>query len=376
MKFSLLKTDKHTSARAGTLVTHHGIIETPIFMPVGTSASVKAIHQSELDKVIQAQIILGNTYHLYLRPGVDVISKAGGVHTFMNWKKPLLTDSGGYQVFSLSSRRKITEEGVIFYSHIDGSKHVFTPESVVDIQRTLGADFIMALDECPPYPSVKKYAANSLDITHRWLDRGISHFEKTEGLYGYRQMFIPICQGSVYEDLRLKSLDYIVQYKNPAYAIGGLSVGEPDEDLYRLVDLSCHKLPEDSARYLMGVGTPENILNCIALGIDMFDCVLPSRNARHGILYTTNGIINIRNLKWKEDFSCIDNGLDIETSQTHTKAYLRHLFISKELLASQIATLQNLRFYLWLVGEARKNIVTDTFETWKSTILQRISKRI
>lgn len=376
VSFTLERSDIHSAARAGTLFTAHGVVKTPMFMPVGTSASVKAIHQRELSGQIKAQIILGNTYHLYLRPGTSIIEKAGGLHSFMNWQGPILTDSGGYQVFSLSANRKIKSEGVVFNSHIDGSKHLFTPENVVDIQRQLGSDIMMALDECPPYPSDKTYAEKSLQLTNRWLDAGINHFEKTGPLYGHDQCFVPICQGSVYEDLRIASIKHIIQYKNPVYAIGGLSVGEPESELNQLVEISCNHLPEESARYLMGVGTPQNILNSIARGIDMFDCVLPTRNARHGILYTTKGIIHIRNAKWQEDFSPIDAALDLETSQQHSKAYLRHLFMSKEILAAQLSSLQNLRFFIWLVEQARVQIMQGTFNAWKEQMLPIVSQRI
>ncbi len=376
VSFTLERSDIHSAARAGTLFTAHGVVKTPMFMPVGTSASVKAIHQRELSGQIKAQIILGNTYHLYLRPGTSIIEKAGGLHSFMNWQGPILTDSGGYQVFSLSANRKIKSEGVVFNSHIDGSKHLFTPENVVDIQRQLGSDIMMALDECPPYPSDKTYAEKSLQLTNRWLDAGINHFEKIGPLYGHDQCFVPICQGSVYEDLRIASIKNIIQYKNPVYAIGGLSVGEPESELNQLVEISCNHLPEESARYLMGVGTPQNILNSIARGIDMFDCVLPTRNARHGILYTTKGIIHIRNAKWQEDFSPIDAALDLETSQQHSKAYLRHLFMSKEILAAQLSSLQNLRFFIWLVEQARVQIIQGTFNAWKEQMLPIVSQRI
>ncbi len=374
--YDLLHTDSQSQARAGVLKTDHGNVLTPIFMPVGTLATVKAIHQRELEEIIKAHIILGNTYHLYLRPGNGTIKAAGGLHQFMNWKKPILTDSGGYQVFSLSDRRKIKPEGVYFSSHIDGSKHLFTPESVVDTQRILGSDIMMALDECPAYPCTKQAAKKSLEITKDWLTRGFNHFEKTKPHYGHEQIFIPIAQGSIYEDLRIESIQYNIQFKTAVQAIGGLSVGEPDEDLYRLVNLSTQYLPQESARYLMGVGTPVNILNCIESGIDMFDCVLPSRNARHGILYTTEGIVNIRNKKWKDDFSAIDNGIDCPTSNQHTKAYLRHLFISGEILAMQIATIQNLCFYLHLVSTAREKIFNNEFSSWKKEILPIISNRL
>ncbi|MBK6859591.1 MAG: tRNA guanosine(34) transglycosylase Tgt [Saprospiraceae bacterium] len=374
-RFELIATDTNCQARAGSFYTDHGIIETPIFMPVGTSATVKAVHQTELKHAVKAQIILGNTYHLYLRPGTEIIEKAGGLHGFMNWDKPLLTDSGGYQVFSLSANRKIKEEGVLFSSHIDGSKHLFTPASVVDIQRSLGSDIMMALDECPPYPSERDYARRSMNITHRWLEAGINHFEKTNSLYGHDQCYVPISQGSVYEDLRIESIQAIRQYNNPIYAIGGLSVGEPEEELNRLVAICCQHMPVQSARYLMGVGTPQNLLNSIERGIDFFDCVLPTRNARHGIIYTSNGIIHIRNLKWKDDFSPIDAKLDLETSQQHSKSYLRHLIMSNEILGAQLASLQNLRFYLWLMEESRNQILKNNFKHWKDQILPVISSR-
>ena len=374
-RFELIATDTNCQARAGSFYTDHGIIETPIFMPVGTSATVKAVHQTELKHAVKAQIILGNTYHLYLRPGTEIIEKAGGLHGFMNWDKPLLTDSGGYQVFSLSANRKIKEEGVLFSSHIDGSKHLFTPASVVDIQRSLGSDIMMALDECPPYPSERDYVRRSMNITHRWLEAGINHFEKTNSLYGHDQCYVPISQGSVYEDLRIESIQAIRQYNNPIYAIGGLSVGEPEEELNRLVAICCQHMPVQSARYLMGVGTPQNLLNSIERGIDFFDCVLPTRNARHGIIYTSNGIIHIRNLKWKDDFSPIDAKLDLETSQQHSKSYLRHLIMSNEILGAQLASLQNLRFYLWLMEESRNQILKNNFKHWKDQILPVISSR-
>lgn len=374
-RFELIATDTNCQARAGSFYTDHGVIETPIFMPVGTSATVKAVHQTELKHAVKAQIILGNTYHLYLRPGTEIIEKAGGLHGFMNWDKPLLTDSGGYQVFSLSANRKIKEEGVIFSSHIDGSKHLFTPASVVDIQRSLGSDIMMALDECPPYPSERAYVRRSMNITHRWLEAGINHFEKTNSLYGHRQCYVPISQGSVYEDLRIESIQAITQYNNPIYAIGGLSVGEPEEELNRLVAICCQHMPVQSARYLMGVGTPQNLLNSIERGIDFFDCVLPTRNARHGIIYTTQGIIHIRNLKWKDNFSPIDEKLDLQTSQQHSKSYLRHLIMSNEILGAQLASLQNLRFYLWLMEESRNQILKNNFKHWKDQILPVISAR-
>jgi len=376
IKFKVEKFDNKSSARAGLLSTDHGDVKTPIFMPVGTQATVKAIHQSELLHDIKAQIILGNTYHLYLRPGIEILEGAGGLHKFMGWDLPLLTDSGGYQVYSLSQRRKLKEEGATFASHIDGSKHLFTPEKVMNIQRQIGADIIMAFDECTPYPCDKRYATNSMHLTHRWLDRCFAEFEKTEPLYGYDQALAPIVQGSVYPDLRKRSSEYIAKKESEIYAIGGLSVGEPHEDLYSMTEVCCGILPKDKARYLMGVGLPENILESIAAGIDMFDCVLPSRNARHGLLYTSKGVISIKNQKWKADYSPIDEDSTVETSRKHSKAYLRHLFQVKEYLASQIATLHNLSFYLWLVNTAREKIIDGTFTEWKSGILPHLSFRL
>lgn len=372
-RFQLIHRAPGSKARAGLLQTAHGAIETPIFMPVGTAATVKAVHQKELKEEVKAQIILSNTYHLHLRPGSELIRLAGGLHQFMSWPMPILTDSGGYQVFSLSERRKIKEEGVTFYSHIDGSRQFFSPESVVDIQRNLGSDFMMALDECPPFPCEKKYAEKSMLLTHRWIQRGQNHFQSTSSLHSHEQIFVPICQGSVYPDLRVKSAEFISQFDKPVYAIGGLSVGESENILYEMVNLETDVLPETGARYLMGVGTPANLLECIDRGIDMFDCVLPSRNARHGIIYTTEGIIHIRNAKWKEDFSPIDRGLTTNTSVQMSKAYLRHLFHSKEILGAQIATLQNLGFYLWLVKEARRHIIEGSFSSWKTKMIEVIS---
>lgn len=373
--FDLKVTDTKSSARAGILHTAHGDIQTPIFMPVGTVGSVKTVHQHELAQDIKAQIILGNTYHLYLRPGLDTIKSAGGLHRFIGWKKPMLTDSGGYQVYSLSQRRKIKEEGVQFMSHIDGSKHFFSPEHAVDIQRIIGADIIMAFDECTPYPCDYNYASRSLALTHRWLDRCLQRFDETESLYGYPQVLAPIVQGSVYRDLREASSHFIAAKNRTINAIGGLSVGEPAPQLYEMTALCCSILPTQHARYLMGVGTPENILECIALGVDMFDCVLPTRNARHGLIYTTEGILHIKNEKWKKDFSPIDSGLH-ETETPYTRAYLRHLIHSGEFLGMQIASLQNLRFYLWLVGEARQKILDGTFSTWKNDILSVITRKL
>ncbi len=376
MKFNITNTCPNTNARTGTIATDHGTIETPIFMPVGTAGTVKGVHQQELKSQVQAQIILGNTYHLYLRPGIDILRQAGGLHQFIGWDRPILTDSGGYQVYSLSGRRKIKEEGVTFQSHIDGSKHTFTPERAIDIQRAIGGDIIMAFDECTPYPCEYKYAKDSMEMTHRWLKRCIQQVETTESYYGYEQNFFPIVQGSTYKDLRKISAETIAAADQQANAIGGLSVGEPAEEMYEMTDLVCGILPKEKPRYLMGVGTPANILECIALGIDMFDCVLPSRNARHGLLYTANGILNMKNAKWKEDFSIIDEDSTCTTSRTHTKAYLRHLFQCKELLAAQIATLHNLSFYLWLVQEARNKIADGSFATWKKEMVERVQRRL
>ncbi|MBP6680228.1 MAG: tRNA guanosine(34) transglycosylase Tgt [Saprospiraceae bacterium] len=373
MSFDLLQTDPNSSARAGILHLPHGDVETPIFMPVGTAGTVKAVHQQELKDQIGAQIILGNTYHLYLRPGMEVIQQAGGLHKFNHWDRPILTDSGGYQVYSLSKQRKIKEEGVKFRSHIDGSIHSFTPESVMDIQRQIGADIIMAFDECTPYPCEEKYATRSMHMTHRWLDRCIARHKETNGLYGYEQILAPIIQGSTFPHLRKKSAEYIAGTDMPINAIGGLSVGEPHEDMYAMTKIVCEILPTEKPRYLMGVGTPANILECIALGIDMFDCVLPTRNARHGLLYTSRGIIHIRNEKWKKCFEPIDPNSSAATSRDHTLAYLRHLTISGEALGAMIASLQNLSFYLSLVRQARQHILDGTFSAWKSSILPIIS---
>jgi queuine tRNA-ribosyltransferase len=376
MNFEHTHTDPGSGARAGTLTTPHGVIHTPIFMPVGTAGSVKAVHQRELENDINAEIILGNTYHLYLRPGLELIEKAGGLHKFNGWSRAMLTDSGGYQVYSLGENRRITEEGVTFKSHIDGSKHVFTPERVMDIQRTIGADIIMAFDECTPYPCEYGYAQRSMGMTHRWLSRCIERLTQTEPTYGYEQVLFPIVQGSVYKDLREQSAEYIARQDQFGNAIGGLSVGEPHEDMYAMTSLVCSILPVSKPRYLMGVGTPENILECIALGIDMFDCVMPTRNARNGMLFTTEGVINIRNEKWKDDLSPIDAGLGGYASGSHSKAYLRHLIISKEILGAQIATLHNLTFYLWLVREARKQIIDGTFASWKNRMVEKVSRRL
>jgi queuine tRNA-ribosyltransferase len=376
MKFSLEAQDKLSKARAGKVSTDHGDILTPIFMPVGTAATVKGVHQRELQDDIKAQIILGNTYHLYLRPGLDTIQAAGGLHRFNSWDHPILTDSGGYQVYSLSGVRKIKEEGVTFRSHIDGSKHLFTPENVMDTQRIIGADIIMAFDECTPYPCEYNYARRSMDMTHRWLKRCCERFDSTEPLYGYNQTLFPIVQGSVYKDLRLKSAETIASFEREGNAIGGLSVGEPAEDMYEMTELVCGVLPESKPRYLMGVGTPINILECIALGIDMFDCVMPTRNARNGMLFTRNGIINIKNEKWKNDFSAIEAESDLFSDRQYSKAYLRHLIMSKEILGAQIATLHNLHFYLWLVGEARNKIVSGEFYDWKNKMVRILGERL
>ncbi len=363
-------------ARAGTIQTDHGTIQTPIFMPVGTVGSVKAVTQQQLRKDINAKIILGNTYHLYLRPGIEVLEAAGGLHKFMGWDLPILTDSGGYQVFSLAANRKIKEEGVVFQSHIDGSKHLFSPESVMDIQRSIGADIIMAFDECPPYPSDYTYARKSMDLTHRWLTRCFNRLEETPDKYGYTQNLFPIVQGSTYTDLRKASCEFVASKGAVGNAIGGLSVGEPEEMMYEFTDLCCNILPADKPRYLMGVGTPWNLLEAIDLGIDMFDCVMPTRNGRNGMLFTTQGVINIHNKKWATDFSPIDSGLPSEISQYYSKAYLRHLFVSKEILGLQLASIHNLSFYLWLMGEARKNILSNNFASWKQAMLPILKQRL
>ena len=376
MKFDLLKKDPQTKARAGTITTDHGVIETPIFMPVGTVASVKGVHQRELKEEINPDIILGNTYHLYLRPQTAILEKAGGLHKFMNWDRNILTDSGGYQVYSLSANRKIKEEGVKFKSHIDGSYHFFTPENVMEIQRTIGADIIMAFDECTPYPCDYHYANRSMKMTHRWLDRCIKHLEKVPTKYGYDQTFFPIVQGSCYKDLRMQSAEYIANAGAQGNAIGGLSVGEPAEEMYAMTEIVTAILPEDKPRYLMGVGTPINILENIALGIDMFDCVMPTRNARNGMLFTANGTINIKNKKWEADFSPVDEmGLTFVDTE-YSKAYLRHLFAANEYLGKQIATIHNLGFYMWLVREARKHIIAGDFREWKEMMVKNMSQRL
>lgn len=376
MKFKIEKSDGQTKARAGSIETAHGTIETPIFMPVGTIGTVKGVHQAELKEQVRAQIILGNTYHLYLRPQMDILEKAGGLHKFIGWDKPILTDSGGYQVYSLSAMRKIKEEGATFQSHIDGSRHLFTPENVMDIQRKIGGDIMMAFDECTPYPCEYAYAKKSMEMTHRWLKRCIARFDETEPLYGYEQTLMPIVQGSTFPELRRQSAEFIAAQNRPANAIGGLSVGEPHEDMYAMTELVCDILPKDKPRYLMGVGTPVNILESIALGIDMMDCVMPTRNARHGLLFTAEGVIHIKNAKWKDDFSPIDATSTAHTSRTHTKAYLRHLFSAGELLAGQIASIHNLAFYLWLVQEARARILAGDFAAWKAGIVPKLQTKL
>ena len=376
MKFELKGKDLHSKARAGVMTTDHGKIETPIFMPVGTVGTVKGVHQTELKQQINPDIILGNTYHLYLRPKIDILKQAGGLHKFMNWDRPILTDSGGYQVYSLSGRRKIKEEGVKFKSHIDGSYHFFSPENVMETQRDIGADIIMAFDECTPYPCDYKYAKRSMHMTHRWLKRCINHLEKTPLTYDFDQTFFPIVQGSTYKDLRKESAEFIASVGAEANAIGGLSVGEPAEEMYEMTDIVCSILPEDKPRYLMGVGTPINILENIALGVDMFDCVMPTRNARNGMLFTAYGSINIKNKKWENDFSPIDEMGITEVDTYYSKAYLRHLFIAKELLGKQIASIHNLGFYLWLVREARKHILAGDFVEWKNKMVIQMDNRL
>ncbi|UBZ07143.1 tRNA guanosine(34) transglycosylase Tgt [Salegentibacter mishustinae] len=376
MKFDLLSTDAGSKARAGTITTDHGKIETPIFMPVGTVASVKGVHQRELKEEINPDIILGNTYHLYLRPQTEILKKAGGLHKFMNWDRNILTDSGGYQVYSLSARRKIKEEGVKFKSHIDGSYHTFTPENVMEIQRAIGADIIMAFDECTPYPCDYKYAKRSMHMTHRWLDRCVNHLEKVDPFYGFDQTLFPIVQGSTYKDLRKQSAEYIASVGAEGNAIGGLSVGEPAEEMYAMTEVVTEILPEDKPRYLMGVGTPINILENIALGVDMFDCVMPTRNARNGMLFTAHGTINIKNKKWEDDFSQLDEMGITFVDTEYSKAYVRHLFSVNELLGKQIATIHNLGFYMWLVREARKHILAGDFTTWKNMMVKQMDKRL
>lgn len=376
LQFKLTHTDPDSKARRGQITTDHGVIETPIFMPVGTAGTVKGVHQRELTDDIDAEIILGNTYHLYLRPGTEILEKAGGLHQFINWQKPILTDSGGYQVYSLAHKRKITEEGVTFASHIDGSKHFFTPESAMDIQRSIGADIIMAFDECTPYPCEYAYAKDSMHMTHRWLKRCAEHVDSTQGLYSHHQSLFPIVQGSTYKDLRIESAETIASFEREGNAIGGLSVGEPDEEMYAMSELVCDILPKDKPRYLMGVGTPANLLENIALGVDMFDCVLPTRNARHGLIYTWNGIINIKNKKWEADFSPLDEAGANYVDSTYSKAYVRHLFATKELLGPQITSIHNLAFYLELMKQARKHIEAGDFRTWKDATVPKLLTRL
>ncbi|MEY4113995.1 MAG: tRNA guanosine(34) transglycosylase Tgt [Bacteroidota bacterium] len=376
LAFQIEKKDPHSKARTGTIVTDHGTIQTPIFMPVGTAGTVKAVTQQQLQENVKAAIILGNTYHLYLRPGLEVLQSAGGLHKFNGWEKPILTDSGGYQVFSLASNRKINEEGVVFQSHIDGSKHLFTPEKAMDIQRVIGGDIIMAFDECPPYPSEYEYVKNSMELTHRWLDRCFHRFNETEGLYGYDQNLFPIAQGGTEKDLRKASCEYIASKNAVGNAIGGLSVGEPTNLIYEMCAWSCEHLPENKPRYLMGVGTPQDLLECISLGVDMFDCVMPTRNGRNAMLFTSEGIIHIDNKKWEFDHSVIDPVLDNNVSNFYSKSYLRHLLKSKEILGLTIASIQNLAFYLWLVKEARKQINAGSFSSWKNNILPIITRRL
>lgn len=392
MQFKLLSKDSASKARAGEITTDHGKIETPFFMPIATTGAVKAVHLKELEEVIRSQIILCNTYHLYLRPGTEIIQQAGGIHQFIGWNKPMLSDSGGYQVYSLNnffqedetnknikkktSLRKISEEGVWFQSHIDGSKHFFSPENVIDIERKIGADIIMVFDECTPYPCEYDYAKNSMEMTHRWLKRCCDKFDNTIGFYDYQQTLIPIVQGSVYKDLRKQSAETIASLEREGNAIGGLSVGEPHELLYEMTEIVCNILPEDKPRYLMGVGTPVNLLESIALGIDMFDCVMPTRNGRNGGLFTSNGMINIRNKKWENDFSPIDEHSQALTSRVHTKSYLHHLIKSKEILGLQIASINNLTFYLWLMREARKHILEGDFIKWKNKMVKKVSEKL
>ncbi|EAY24835.1 tRNA guanosine(34) transglycosylase Tgt [Microscilla marina] len=376
MKFELKATDPNSSARAGVMTTAHGDIQTPIFMPVGTAGTVKAVHQREIKEDINAQIILGNTYHLYLRPGLDILKKFGGLHKFNGWDRPILTDSGGYQVYSLAGIRKIKEEGVTFQSHIDGSKHHFSPETVMDIQRAIGADIMMAFDECTPYPCEYDYAKKSMEMTHRWLKRCCDRFDATQPLYGYDQTLFPIVQGSTYKDLRKQSAEVIASFERDGNAIGGLSVGEPHELMYESTELVCSILPKDKPRYLMGVGTPENILEGIALGVDMFDCVMPTRNARNGMLFTTQGVINIKNKKWEDDQTPIDEHLGGYVSTFYSKGYLRHLVHCKEMLGAQIASVHNLTFYLWLVKQAREQILAGTFLEWKNKMVKHLMQRL
>lgn len=376
LTFELTHTDPLSKARRGLVSTDHGVIETPIFMPVGTLGTVKGVHQTELETEVKAQIILGNTYHLYLRPGMETMEAAGGLHQFMNWKKPILTDSGGYQVYSLAHKRKITEEGVTFASHIDGSKHFFSPETSLDIQRSIGADIIMAFDECTPYPCDYRYAKDSMQMTHRWLKRCCDHIDRTQPKYGHHQALFPIVQGSTYKDLRIQSAETIASFECEGNAIGGLSVGEPDDEMYEMTEIVCDILPKEKPRYLMGVGTPANLLENIALGIDMFDCVLPTRNARHGLIYTWNGLINLKNKKWERDFSPLDEKGTSTVDHLYTKAYVRHLFAAKELLGPQITSIHNLAFYLELMREARVQIEAGQFRAWKDQMVPRLLNRL
>lgn len=376
MDFNLLKTDSNCAARAGLITTDHGTIETPIFMPVGTVGSVKGVMHQELENEVKAQIILGNTYHLYLRPGLEVLEQAGGLHKFTTWNRPILTDSGGYQVFSLAANRKLTAEGASFRSHIDGSKHLFTPENVMDIQRTIGADIIMAFDECPPGTAEYQYAKKSLDLTEQWLDRCVNRFDSTSPKYGYKQTLFPIVQGCVYTDLRQRAAENVIKYNRDGYAIGGLAVGEPAEKMYEMIEVVNKILPTNKPRYLMGVGTPENILEGIERGVDMFDCVMPTRNGRNGMLFTSEGIVNLRNVKWRNDFSPIDPAGITYVDTRYTKAYLRHLFIAGEMLGPQIASLHNLGFYLWIVQQARKHILEDNYLSWKNNIVKQLMRRL
>lgn len=376
MKFELLHTDEHSKARVGKVITDHGEIQTPIFMPVGTAGTVKGVNNEQLEESINAQIILGNTYHLYLRPGTKILEKVGGLHKFINWTRPILTDSGGYQVYSLSPIRKIKENGVEFRSHIDGSKHFFTPENIMDIQRSIGADIIMAFDECTPYPADRNYTKKSMDLTHKWLKKCCKRFDETEGLYGYQQTLLPIIQGGIYKELRKESAEVVAALEREGNAIGGLSVGEPAEIMYEMTDIVCQILPQDKPRYLMGVGMPANILECIALGIDMFDCVIPTRNGRNGMLFTAEGIINIRNKKWENDHTAIDKNSTSILSRNHSKAYLRHLMTNNEMLGAQIASVHNLSFYSWLVAEARVQIKQNTFFNWKEKMVKQLDQRL
>lgn len=376
LKFTLQHTDDKTSARAGKIETDHGEILTPIFMPVGTVGTVKTVEQTQLKKDVQAQIILGNTYHLYLRPGMEVMEAAGGLHKFMHWDGPILTDSGGYQVYSLAGQRKLSEEGVTFRSHIDGSKHFFSPENVMDIERTIGSDIMMVLDECPPYPCDKTYAKNSMEMTHRWAKRCVDYFNNSDPKYGHSQALFPIVQGSTYPDLRKASAEFVASLECEGNAIGGLSVGEPTEYMYEHTELVCGILPKDKPRYLMGVGTPANLLECVARGVDMFDCVMPTRNARHGLIFTRDGIRNIKNKKYEMDFSPLDETSDFWMDQYYTKAYMRHLFKANEYLGMQIASLHNLQFYLWLIGQAREKILAGEFASWYPGMVEVVSRRI